>query len=62
MKKIAILSILAFGMSSVSCNKCKTCTKSGYDDQMECRGTGPLSNTIWTEELNYWREQGYECD
>lgn len=62
MKKVAILGVLAFGLSLTSCNKCETCTKEGYEDQIECKGTGPLSNTLWQEDINYWREQGYECE
>ena len=62
MKKVAILGVLAMGLSLTSCNKCKTCTKAGQEDQIECKGSGPLSKTLWEEDMNYWKEQGYTCD
>lgn len=63
MKRI-LLGLLVLGAVGItSCQKCKTCTKAGYDDQTECRSSyDPVSKLAWEEDINYWQEQGYECD
>ena len=62
MKKVILGTLVLGAIAFTSCEKCKTCTKSGYEDQIECKGSGPLSKSVWEDELNYWREQGYQCD
>jgi hypothetical protein len=65
MKKIAILGVLALGLGTASCNKCTTCRKAGYEDQIECKqNNGPFSSLVDTydADVNYWMEEGYECE
>lgn len=63
-KTLLIGTILLVGMTS--CDKCKTCTKEGEEDQIECKESqGPWESAIvgdsYEDDLNYWLEQGYEC-
>jgi hypothetical protein len=68
MKNILILFGMVVGsIVFSSCNKCTTCTKEGEEDEIECKESqGPWESVLigdsYESEVNYWREQGYECD
>lgn len=67
MRKVLLVFSAVTLIGLTSCNKCTTCTKEGEEDQIECKESqGPWESAIlgdsYQEDVNYWLEQGYECD
>lgn len=62
MKKILLAVLVLGAMGVTSCKKCKTCSKTNYNDVEICRGEGPGSNAVFrTEEASYELD-GYVCN